>query len=91
MKNVLLSVIILCFASFAVSAEPTCKEQVRHVKKNLKALEQTINQCQKEWEGTCNAAISANHEAVLAGLDYASQICPVEWTATLERIKEELR
>lgn len=90
MKNVLLTVIILCMP-LMVNAEPTCKQQINYLKHSLKNLQDTIKSCEKDWDGTCNAAIGANHEAILNGLDYASQICPVEWTKRLEKIKEKLK
>lgn len=74
-----------------VHAEPTCKQQITHLKSSLKNLESIIVSCQKNWEGTCNAAIGVNHEAILNGLDYASQICPKEWVTKLNKIKESLK
>ena len=90
MKNVLISVIVLCMPVMA-SAEPTCKEQIVYLKDSLKNLQDTIKSCEKDWDGTCNAAIGANHEAILNGLDYASQICPAEWTKKLEKLKEKMK
>ena len=90
MKNVLLTVIILCMPVM-VNAEPTCKQQINYLKDSLKNLQEIIKSCEKDWDGTCNAAIGVNHEAILNGLEYASHICPAEWTAKLDRIKEQMK
>lgn len=90
MKSVLLFM-MLTAPIVNVHAEPTCKQQITHLKNSLKNLESIIADCQKNWDSTCNSAIGANHEAILNGLDYASQICPVRWTKRLEKIKEKLK
>ena len=91
MKNVLISIIIICMPVMVNAKPPTCKQQIQYLKQSLKNLQDTIAACDKDWDGTCNAAISVNHEAILNGLDYASQICPAEWTEKLERIKEKMK
>ena len=91
MKNVLISVAVLCMPVMANAEPPTCKQQIVYLKDSLKNLQETIAECEKDWDGTCNAAIGVNHEAILNGLDYASQICPVEWAKKLEKIKEKLK
>ena len=91
MKSLTLIIIFVLTLPVLAQAEPTCKQQINYLKHSLKNLQETIKTCEKDWDGTCNAAISANHEAILAGLDYASQICPTEWIAKLERIKEKIK
>lgn len=90
MKSILLF-IMLTVPTLNVHATPTCKQQVTHLKNSLENLESIILECQRNWDNTCRAAIGANREAILNGLDYASQICPVEWNRKLEKIKEKIK
>ena len=89
-KSILL-LIMLSAPITSLYAEPQCKQQILHIKQSLKNLETIIEDCQKNWISTCNAAIGVNHEAILNGLDYASQICPTEWETKLNKIKEKLK
>ena len=70
-----------------INAQPTCKEQIAFVRDTIKVLEETIKECQKKWDDTCNMAIAANHESVLDGFDYAYQICPAEWAKRLKKVE----
>lgn len=70
---------------------PKCKEQIAFVKDTIKVLQQTIKECQKTWDGTCNMAIANNHEAVIDGFDYAYQICPAEWAKKLKKIERKFK
>ena len=87
MKSLSLIFIFILTLPTLAQAKPTCKEQIAFVKDTIKVLEQTIEECQKEWDGTCNMAIAANHEAVLDGFDYAYQICPIEWKKRLKKVE----
>ena len=87
MKSLTLIIMFILTLPVLAQAKPTCKQQIAFVKDTIKVLEQTIKECQKEWDGTCNMAIAANHEAVLDGFEYAYQICPVEWKKRLKKVE----
>ena len=87
MKSLSLIFIFILTLPTLAQAKPTCKEQIAFVKDTIKVLEETIQECEKKWDATCNMAISSNHEAVLDGFDYAVQICPIEWKKRLKKIE----
>ena len=90
MKSILLFM-ILTAPVINAHAEPTCKQQVTHLKESLKNLETIITSCQKDFHSTCSTAIAVNREAILGSLDYAMQICPARWAKELKKAKESIK
>jgi hypothetical protein len=88
MKSLSLIFVFILTLPTLAQAKPTCKEQIAFVRATIKVLEKTIQECKEQWDGTCNMAISSNHEAVLDGLDYAYQICPKEWVEKLKKVEK---